>query len=254
MSEDIRTFRWFTFIFLMFILLSLTAIIDGFGATDNPGIAPPDSKPGGFSYGEWNAKWWQWAESMPINANPLFDTAPGSAGQSGDVWFLGSAINTEQKPSGEVVSKADRKLTVTVGTMLFFPIMNVEGSKLEGDGDTELDLKNYASGFVGNITDMFADIDGVPVKDLQQYRAQSTLFTIGPLPDNNIFQFFGARAPAGSTTPSVADGFYLMLEPLSIGTHTIHFGGTAEFISDPNEPGFKLFKQEATYQITVKEK
>lgn len=237
----------------MFILLSIIAI-NGFGATNNPGIVPPDSKPGGFSYGEWSAKWWQWAYSMPINANPLFDTAPGSAGQSGNVWFLGSAVNTEQRPSGEIVSKADRKLTVPVGTMLFFPIMNVEGSKAEGNGETELDLTDYVSGFVGNITDMFADIDGVPVEDLQQYRVQSSLFTLGPLPDNNALQFMGAHAPAGTTTPSVADGFYLMLEPLFIGTHTIHFGGTVKFISDPNEPGFKLAKQEATYQITVKER
>jgi hypothetical protein len=253
MSEDIRTFRWFTFIFLMCILLSILAIFDSFGAADNPGIVPPDSKPGGFTYGEWGVKWWQWAFSMPINANPLFDTAPGSTGQSGDVWFLGSAINTEQKPSGEVVSKADRKLTVPIGTMLFFPVMNVEGSKAEGNGETELELKNYDSGFVGNITDMFAEIDGVPVKDLQQYRAQSSLYTVGSLPDNNVLQFLKVDAPVGTTTPSVADGFCLMLEPLSIGTHTIHFGGTAKFISDPNEPGFKFFKQEATYQITVKQ-
>jgi len=238
----------------MFILLGIIATIDGFGAMNNPGIVPPDSKPAGFSYGEWNAKWWQWAFSMPINANPLFDTAPGSAGQSGNVWFLGSAFATEQKPSGEVVSKVDRKLTVPVGIMLFFPIMNVEGSGAEGNGETELDLKDYDSGFVGNITDMFAEIDGVPVEDLQQYRAQSSLYTLGPLPDNNVLQFLGFPAPAGTTTPSVADGFYLMLKPLSIGTHMIHFGGTARFISDPNEPGYKFSKQEATYQITVKEK
>ena len=97
---------------------------------------------------------------------------------------------------------------------------------------------------------MFAEIDGVPIKDLQQYRTQSPLFTLGPLPENNIFQWEGFQCPAGTTTPSVADGFCLMLKPLSAGTHTIHFGGTAKFVSDPNEPGFKFFKQEATYHIT----
>jgi hypothetical protein len=237
----------------MFILLSIMAIIDGFGATNNPGIVPPDSKPGGFSYGEWNAKWWQWAFSMPTDANPLLnDKASGSAGQSGNAWFLGSAFATEIKSSGQFEGISDRNLTVPVGIMLFFPIMNVEGSVAEGNGETELDLRDYCSGFVGNITEKFAEIDGVPVEDLQQYRAQSPLFTLGPFPEDNVLQKFGFRAPAGTTTPSVADGFCLMLKPFSVGTHTIHFGGMAKF-SDPNEPGYKFTKQEATYQITVKE-
>jgi hypothetical protein len=31
----------------------------------------------------------------------------------------------------------------------------------------------------------------------------------------------------GTVFPAVADGFYLMLQPLSRGTHVVNFGGTA---------------------------
>jgi hypothetical protein len=258
MPGNIRTFRWFAFIFLMFLLSSVIAIPGSFGVVDNPGlikhpgIVLPDSRPGGHSYPEWSAKWWQWAYSMPIDANPLFDTASGSAGQSGNVWFIGAKINTERQKSGNV-DRVYRNLTIPLGTMLFFPIINVEGSEAEGNGGIELDLKNYASGFLSNIEVMFADIDGVPVKNLTQYRATSHLFKFGPLPDNNVLQYWRSQdynipdAPAGTITISVADGYYLMLEPLPIGIHTIHFGGTV------NDSGY-LGEQETTYQITVKGK
>jgi hypothetical protein len=32
-----------------------------------------DSKPYGLTYGEWTAKWWQWAYSIPKNVNPSYD-------------------------------------------------------------------------------------------------------------------------------------------------------------------------------------
>jgi hypothetical protein len=69
------------------------------------------------------------------------------------------------------------------------------------------------------------------------------MFTIGPLPDGNVFQAFGLVAPAGTTTPSVQDGFYLMLAPLSRGNHTLHFH--ARF---PGTPDFVL---DITYNLTV---
>ena len=39
----------------------------------NPGILPPNSKLGGKTYGQWNAQWWKWALSLPVDENnPLF--------------------------------------------------------------------------------------------------------------------------------------------------------------------------------------
>ncbi len=271
------------FIFLLFVLLSTLAFSAediGIGATSNdtamgndtnginitsvevstpsvdanyqnPGILPPNSRPGGLTYGEWNAKWWQWAYSMPVDAHPLFDTADCSQGQSGNVWFLGSTFATDQGPEGEFIANPDRTCIIPPGKMLFFPVINVEGSTLEGNGQTEAELREYAKWAMDHATDMSAEIDGKPVKNLEKYRVQSPLFTFGPLPENNVLQWLGFDAPAGTTSQSVADGIYLMLAPLSVGKHTIHFKGTFKFTQEPD--GFDLvFKQDVNYQITVK--
>ena len=249
-------FRGLGSIVLLFVLLTALAtpeIVDA-KSDSNQDIVSRDSRPGGLTYGEWSAKWWQWAYSMPIDENPLFDTADCSQGQSEDVWFLGSGFATEQGPSGEVLTKVDRKCTIPAGTMLFFPVINVEGSKLEGNGETERELKNYASGVMDSVTDVSAKIDSVPVENLEQYRVQSPLFTIGPLPDNNALQWLGFDAPEGATTQAVGEGIYLMLEPLSVGAHIIHFSGTFRFTEDPNAPVFKFFKQDVNYEVTVEPK
>jgi hypothetical protein len=214
-------------------------------------IMPLSSRPGGLTYGEWNAKWWQWAYSLPVNAHPLFDTADCSQGQSGNVWFLGSSFATEQGPSGEVIAKVDRTCNIPRGKMLFFPVMNVEGSPLEGNGETEAELRDYTNWIMDHAIDMSAEIDGCPVRNLEQYLAPSPQFTFGPLPENNVLQWLGIDAPAETTSISVANGIYLMLAPLSIGKHTIHFEGTFKFTQDPDGFDF-VFKQDVNYEITVK--
>ena len=71
---------------------------------------------------------------------------------------------------------------------------------------------------------MTCEVDGTPIQNLDRYRVVSPLFTY-TVPDNNIFQIFGENFPGGSTSPSVSDGVYLMLHPLSAGKHVIHFTG-----------------------------
>ena len=206
----------------------------------NPRILPPGSTPHGMTYGEWSASWWQWAVSLPVDKNPFFDEngscANGANGQHGPVWFLTGVIN--------VSGTAYRECTVPHGRALFFPVLNVECATLEGDGSTESQLRACTRGYMSVVTDVYAEIDGVPVKDLMAYRAASPLFIYGPLPENNVRQLFGYDAPAGSTSLSVADGYYLMLPPLRTGQHTVRFGGT---FGDPIN-----FTLDITYKLTVK--
>jgi hypothetical protein len=50
-----------------------------------------------------------------------------------------------------------------------------------------------------------------------------------------------------------SDGYWLMVEPLSIGTHTISFGGSLTFFGDldPSTPELDPFPQNNTYEISV---
>ena len=60
---------------------------------------------------------------------------------------------------------------------------------------------------------------------------------------------FNVAVKKPTTTPSVADGYWMLLKAADLhpGAHTIIFGGEADF----PELGFK-FKTEVTYKIVVK--
>jgi hypothetical protein len=200
----------------------------------HPRIIPPNARAFGMTYGEWSAKWWQWAFSLPIDQNPFFDEggacAHGANGQPepGPVWFLTGVINV----SGTAV----RNCVVPMGKALFFPLINVECSTLEADpfhGNNEAELRACASRF--HFGDVFAEIDGMAVENLARYLKQSPIFTF-TVPPNNVL---GVTAGTGQ---SVSDGYYLMLAPLSVGKHVIHFGGTFTDFA---------FTLDITYNISV---
>jgi hypothetical protein len=231
-----RATRWVAFATIVAVIgFCSTQAPAGDNGNSNPGVLPPQSSPYGKTYGEWATEWWKWAFSISVPDNPLFDEtgAKVAQGQSGHVWFLAGVIN--------VSGTAERHVTVPPGKALFFPIANTECSTVEGNGTTEAELRACANAGADSVISMSAEIDGRAVQKLGGYRHESPLFTFGPLPDNNVLQFFGVDAPAGTTSPSVDAGYYLMLAPLSAGQHTLHF--TASFSS-----GFTL---DITYFITI---
>ena len=89
------------------------------------------------------------------------------------------------------------------------------------------------------MTGLTCELDGKPVQHFEFYQFESPLFIWGPLPAGNLFGD-PVDFPAGLTSPSVSDGYYLMLEPLLPGSHTLHFTGGV--------PGFEL---DITYHLTV---
>ena len=196
----------------------------------------------GRSYGQWSAEFWKWAFSLPVDHHPLFDTADCSYGQSGKVWFLGASFSPSVTTGGDVIAFATRDCTVPAKTALFFPIANAEASTMEGNGETLAELSAAAKGFQDLATNMSCEIDGVPVKDLDSYRVQSPPYVFGPLPENNIPQAWGLGTPAGTTSLSVADGVHLLLPPLSVGKHTLHFHAEV--------PEFHFYL-DITYNLTV---
>ena len=211
----------------------------------NPGILPPQSHPYGKSYAEWSAEHWKWTYSLPADAHPLTDTADVSAGQSGPVWFLGGTWAPTADLNGNLVGVADRHVTIPAGKALFFPLVDVESSEAEGNGSTEAELRTGANYFADHAVGLSCVIDGRPVKHLEKYRVESPLFTFGPLPENNLLGL-----PADTTSPAVSDGYFIMLAPLSVGEHTIHFTGA--FVFTAAQDGFDFsFTLDITYHINV---
>ena len=211
--------------------------------TGSPKVVPPTAKFRGLSYGEWSARWWQWAFSLPTDHHPLFDTAPASAGQTGKVWFLGASfVSTTDPATGETTAIATREAKIPSDTALFIAVLNSEASTLEGNGDTFVELAVAAAGFQDFAENLAIEIDGEPVRDLDAFRVQSPSFVYGPLPESNVLQSLGLDAPAGSTSLAAADGVYVMLHPMKTGRHTVRFRGEL--------PAY-LFSVDITYHLTV---
>jgi hypothetical protein len=219
---------------LVFCFLIIPVIPQPRADSNNPGIFSVNSRPYGFDYGEWSAKWWQWSLQIPSSTNPITDKTGAHCAQSqiGPVWYL----------AGSLGSPAFRGCIIPAGKAIFFPVLAVECSTAEDSTlRTESQLRSCAvSGVEGGIT--AASVDGVNLQALQMYRIQSPLFYF-TFPSPNIF---GA---ASGLTPSVSDGYFVMLQPLSIGNHTLHFTGVQ--LANPTI-GTESFATEATYHITVK--
>ncbi|MBI1761070.1 MAG: hypothetical protein HYR56_06495 [Acidobacteria bacterium] len=210
------------------------------------------TRPYGKTYGEWSAEQWKWAYSLPANQHPLTDTADCSAGQSGPVWFLGGTFAaTGGTGPNVVIGTANRSCTIPAGKALFFPLLDAECATLEGNGATETELRACAKSLVDRVTELQASVDGVSLYNLQNYRVQSPLFSYGPLPPNNLLLAGGlADAVPGATSPAISDGYFLMLAPLPVRTHTLHFAGKAVFTQA--QDGFDLtFILDINYQLTI---
>ena len=215
-----------------------------FADNDNSPVFPVNSRPYGLSYAQWSARHWQWLFSFPADAHPLADTAPPESGQSGNVWFLGGTFSSIEIVPGVILGQANREITIPSGTALFFPIVDVEGSDIEGNGNTAQELSDYASFFADFIdaSTLSLKIDGKTVTNLSSFRVESPLFQFGPLPENNLL-----GAPEGTVGNSVSDGVFTMVKPLSVGRHTITFYGALDLSSI----GGPTFIQDISYVVHV---
>jgi hypothetical protein len=198
-------------------------------------VAQADTSPLTFPpTGEWTAKWWQWALSIPADQNPLFDP-PGAqctANQSGPVFFLGGTFG----------GSAERWCTMPSGKAILFPILNyLDGSAVFDCEPTApgpcviSDLRAIAASQMDNPQLLAASIDGVALTHLQDYRVTSPVFH-ATLPEGAIFGI-----PAGTYWPQVSDGYWVMVAPLSPGAHTLHLHGITR----------DGFETEVLYHLTI---
>jgi hypothetical protein len=161
-------------------------------------------------------------------------------GQSGNVWFLGGAFFQAGQPAQSTITRDD--CTVPLQKALYFPIINVECSTLEGNGTTEQDLRSCAKSIIDPAANLVADVDGVAIQNLAQYRVQSPLFSFTLPPDDLLSAIGEGPFSPGPYSPAAGDGYYLMLPPLPAGPHKVHFH--AEI------PAFS-FTLDVTYNLTV---
>jgi hypothetical protein len=217
------------------------------GGSGPAAVIPPSASVGGHSYSQWSAAQWAWEIAAPNDpTHQAVDPNPGTAaspepvncalGQSGKVWFLAGTTYAQS------FQTAYRSCTVPHGTFLFFPLIDAWVDNLTCPPTppttyTTAQLLAMISPFIDAIDpgSLHASVDGRAVAGLSgsstSFRVQALNFSY-TLPANNALGpvACGATLPAGTTTPApgaVADGVYVMLPPLSTGTHEIDFGGSS---------------------------
>jgi hypothetical protein len=132
---------------------------------------------------------------------------------------------------------------------MFLPIVNYlsdypcpDTSFHPAPGQSLEDFLTEGAAFImGFVTELQVEVDGIPLQDLTDYRTVSGLF------DFTADISWQALDPCitGSMQEGVSDGYWVMLTPLSVGVHTLHFRGLLEF------PDGGSFEVETTYNLTV---
>jgi hypothetical protein len=187
---------------------------------------------------ELTAEWWQWIMSIPADENPTTDTTGEdcSQGDFGDIFFL----------AGTLGGKVERECTITEGQDILIPIVNTICIKTEPT-DTRESLLAQCREFTDQTKNLKLRIDGKYVRDLESYRVTNTEFFTIEAVENNIFQPLGL--PPGSYD-AVADGYWVLIEGLSAGEHTIIVDGKQH---GQTSFGKWDFRTQATYHLTVEE-
>ena len=218
------------------------------------------------------AVWWQWALSIPVSDNPLFD-ATGAKAYSGqpysDLLFLGGTFIQTQLTNGNVVGKVTRSISVKQGTAFFFPLVNTEVDNVCGTphlggncfkvlpfprplGVPKLRTvaaaqEDPATGLSATLTPTDSGFKPTgPTGNVGYARLPSPPFSFTLPAIDNVDQFFGITV-SGTVAPVVADGYYSFIPgTLAPGYYLLQFGGILPINNNMN-----TFTEIITYDITI---
>jgi len=110
-------------------------------------------------------------------------------------------------------------------------------------GSNTTERQACAQGWVDATVDLAVQIDGKAIHNLTDYRFKISDFPF-TVPDNNILC---CNVPGGTQGKSFSDGFYILLNPLSAGSHTIRIVGATNGPAPPDT----AFALDTTYIIQV---
>jgi hypothetical protein len=210
-------------------------------ASSSVNIFPPNTNPYNLTYADHAKNFWIWNLAIPAEANPIDDAtgekcATGQTNTNSTVFYL--AYNNGG------VSK--RTCEVPAGKALLIPVMQVEKSDKEYPGASIEQLDQSAKKDQDSVNSLYLKIGDkeYSYQDLLKYRVHTEAFDV-TFPDKGIFGVL-----EGGPSKAVADGFYILTEPLKNGTYPIHFKSSLicpdPDCSDPN------FVQDITYNIIAK--
>jgi len=195
---------------------------------------PAGQKVDGMSAVDLAAEWWKWAMAAPQEINPVADRSGRhcAVGQQGKVWFLAGGFGS---------SKVSRECRVPADRHLFFPVVNmVYYRHPQNPNYTCEQAKRLAALNNDTAIDLFASLDGVGIPGIEKQRVKTEKCF-------DVFERVPKSAGAPNAFPSATDGYWLLLQPLPKGRHTLTFGGKY----NRESPDFGRMVQDIEYRLTV---
>jgi hypothetical protein len=192
-------------------------------ATTHAGVLPNHAVVDGRTIGEWTAEWWKWVYSIPTSQNPMLDQTGEYANveqPDAEVFFIAGVPGLSADP-------VTRTFTVPEGKYLLVPVLMVQGDNIDTEPPFSIaELRDLVAAVISNPRELHASIDGLNVTNLAEHRVPSPLFSLVIESADNLKSFTLGHPFTGLIDPIVADGYWLMLEPLPPGPHILHFGGS----------------------------
>jgi hypothetical protein len=228
---------------LLTLILAVPAEMAQAAAT--PAVFQPTARPYGKTHGDWAALWAQWFFRVPLHKDandhskgilhPNFETtgATCAAGQAGAVFFLANL-----HPD---TANAVRRCTVPAGKALLLPVASGICSNLPGERKSVADLQDECRRSLDVVTEASVEIDGVAVPNVLSYRAQSRPFSYR-IPKDDCCFLGELGAKPGTYWPAISEGYFVMIQPLPKGQHTIRYREHSPLVGPPIE---------ATYILTI---
>jgi hypothetical protein len=199
-------------------------------------IFPPGGNPYGLPYSEHVKSFWKWILAIPARDNPFNDNTgekctTGQSNLNSSVFYLA--------PNGG--GHSERTCKVPVGKGLMIPVMHVETSEFESPGASDQELSDAAREDQDKTNSLYLKIDDKEymMKNLTEYRTHTEPFET-TWPDQALF---GIEKGGNSTI--VADGWYIITEPLAKGNHIIHFKSSLA----PDTSGIPIYATDIKYNI-----
>jgi len=200
-------------------------------------VLAPGSIVAGQSIANWTAGWWTRFWQAPVSSiDPATGNVAANVNNNAPV-FYGPTTSGDRSLGHVTIS-----FTVPHGRPLLVPLLpfdDLEAASIDGGAslaDRESAASIVVAGWLTSVdpASLFATIDGTAVSNPSSYLEETGFFSAGPAQPGSIAASGGVTV-GDDLYPNEAAGYWLMIDGLSLGEHTVEFGGSSDvFTPDSN--------------------
>jgi hypothetical protein len=182
----------------------------------------------GETIAKWTQEWWKWALSLPSDANPFTHPDGSFAGMNnnGPIYFIAGQSQTNEfnVPAGKPLLVPIRNFVDTPPEFLPSGALSFTDPAIKGTESSNCAIFNRS------ISNLEADIDGKPISNLLSHLENTSFFDAGTAAAGTLAvdpTYSLDVAPVGThLDPAKSTGYWLMIDHLSPGEHTLHFAAS----------------------------